>query len=46
MGMFDRLFSSPDAFISDSGMETDLIFHESAELPLFASFVPLETRRA
>ncbi|WP_313614102.1 homocysteine S-methyltransferase family protein [Agrobacterium sp.] len=42
MGMLDRLFSSPDAFISDGGMETDLIFHEGAELPLFVSFVLLD----
>lgn len=43
MGMLDRLFSSSDAFISDGGMETDLIFHEGAEMPLFASFVLLDT---
>lgn len=38
MGMLDRPFSSPDTFISDGGMETDLIFHEGAEMPMFASF--------
>ena len=43
MGMLDRLLSSPEAFISDGGMETDLIFHDGAEMPLFASFVLLDT---
>ncbi len=43
MGMLDRLLSAPAAFISDGGMETDLIFHEGAEMPLFASFVLLDT---
>lgn len=43
MGILDRLFSSPDPFISDGGMETDLIFHEGAEMPLFASFVLLDS---
>ena len=43
MDMLDRLFSSPDAFISDGGLETDLIFHKGAEMPLFASFVLLDT---
>ena len=43
MGILDRLFSSPEPFISDGGLETDLIFHEGAEMPLFASFVLLES---
>lgn len=43
MGMLDRLLSSPDPFISDGGLETDLIFHEGADLPLFASFVLLDS---
>lgn len=43
MGILDRLFSSPAPFISDGGMETDLIFHEGAEMPLFASFVLLDS---
>ncbi|APG83820.1 homocysteine S-methyltransferase [Sinorhizobium americanum] len=30
-------------FLSDGGMETALIFHEGADLPLFASFVLLST---
>lgn len=30
-------------FLSDGGMETTLIFHHGVELPLFASFVLLET---
>lgn len=43
MGILDRLFSSSDPFLSDGGMETDLIFHEGADLPLFASFVLLDS---
>lgn len=43
MGILDRLLSSPYPFISDGGMETDLIFHEGAEMPLFASFVLLDS---
>ena len=34
--------SSPSVMLSDSGMETDLIFHEGFELPLFASFTMLD----
>lgn len=43
MGMLDRLLSSSQPFVSDGGMETDLIFHQGAELPLFASFVLLDS---
>ena len=43
MGILDRLLSSSVPFVSDGGMETDLIFHEGADLPLFASFVLLDT---
>jgi S-methylmethionine-dependent homocysteine/selenocysteine methylase len=43
MGTLDRLLSSAEPFVSDGGMETDLIFHQDADLPLFASFVLLET---
>jgi S-methylmethionine-dependent homocysteine/selenocysteine methylase len=43
MSALDRLLSSPEPFVSDGGMETDLIFHEGADLPLFASFVLLDT---
>lgn len=43
MGVLDRLLSSSDPFLSDGGMETDLIFHEGADLPLFASFVLLDS---
>jgi S-methylmethionine-dependent homocysteine/selenocysteine methylase len=43
MGMLDRLLSSSNPFISDGGMETDLIFHEGADLPQFASFVLLDS---
>lgn len=43
MGILDRLLSSSEPFVSDGGMETDLIFHEGADLPLFASFVLLDT---
>ena len=32
--------------LSDSGMETDLIFHEGFDLPLFASFPCLKIRKA
>lgn len=38
----DRLLTSPMPLISDGGMETDLIFHEGMEFPLFASFVLLD----
>ena len=34
--------ASPTVMLSDSGMETDLIFHEGFELPLFASFTMLD----
>jgi S-methylmethionine-dependent homocysteine/selenocysteine methylase len=34
--------SSPTVMLSDSGMETDLIFHEGFDLPLFASFTLLD----
>ena len=34
--------ASPTVMLSDSGMETDLIFHEGFDLPLFASFTMLE----
>ena len=43
MGVLDRLLSSSDPFLSDGGLETDLIFHEGADLPLFASFVLLDS---
>ena len=43
MNMLDHLMASPEPFISDGGLETDLIFHEGAELPLFASFVLLDS---
>ena len=33
---------SPTVMLSDSGMETDLIFHEGFDLPLFAAFTMLE----
>ena len=29
-------------FLTDGGLETDLIFHEAFEMPLFASFPLLE----
>jgi S-methylmethionine-dependent homocysteine/selenocysteine methylase len=37
------MLSSAEPFVSDGGMETDLIFHKGADLPLFASFALLET---
>ena len=36
--------ASPTVMLSDSGMETDLIFHEGFDLPLFASFTMLDDR--
>jgi S-methylmethionine-dependent homocysteine/selenocysteine methylase len=36
--------ASPTVMLSDSGMETDLIFHEGFDLPLFASFTMLDNR--
>lgn len=44
MGILDQMLTSPNPFISDGGMETDLIFHEGADLPQFASFVLLDTK--
>ena len=43
MRALDRLLSSSAPFVSDGGMETDLIFHQGADLPLFASFVLLDS---
>lgn len=43
MDLVDRLLLSTNPFISDGGMETDLIFHKGADLPLFASFVLLDS---
>ena len=34
-----------DVFLTDSGLETDLIFHHGYDLPLFAAFVLLEDER-
>lgn len=45
MGALDRLLSSSIPYLSDGGMETDLIFHEGADLPLFASFVLLDSAK-
>jgi S-methylmethionine-dependent homocysteine/selenocysteine methylase len=36
--------ASSNLILSDSGMETDLIFHEGFDLPLFASFTMLDHR--
>jgi len=36
--------ASPTVILSDSGMETDLIFHEGFDLPLFASFTMLDDK--
>lgn len=41
MSILDRLLASSEPFLSDGGMETDLIYHDGAELPLFAAFVLL-----
>jgi len=38
--------SSPTVMLTDSGMETDLIFHEGFDLPLFASFTMLDDRES
>ncbi|HRJ75534.1 MAG TPA: homocysteine S-methyltransferase family protein [Anaerolineales bacterium] len=37
--------SSRDVFITDGGIETDLIFHHGMELPSFASFVLLQDEK-
>ena len=37
--------SSPQLYLADGGLETDLIFHEGYDLPLFASFPLLDDPR-
>jgi S-methylmethionine-dependent homocysteine/selenocysteine methylase len=37
--------SSPKLFLTDGGLETDLIFHEGFDLPLFAAFPLLDSER-
>jgi len=41
----DRLLSSGVPFLTDGGLETDLIFNDGCELPLFSAFVLLETEQ-
>ena len=36
---------SGEVFVTDSGLETDLIFHEGFELPEFAAFVLVDDPR-
>jgi S-methylmethionine-dependent homocysteine/selenocysteine methylase len=36
--------ASPTVLLTDGGLETDLIFHEGFELPLFASFTLLDDK--
>ena len=37
--------ASPGLYLTDGGLETDLIFHEGYDLPLFASFPLLDDPR-
>jgi hypothetical protein len=39
MGKLDHLFASSKPYVSDGGLETDLIFQEGGNFPLFAAFV-------
>jgi S-methylmethionine-dependent homocysteine/selenocysteine methylase len=39
------LLSSTTPFLADGGLETDLIFNDGCELPLFSAFVLLEDER-
>lgn len=39
----DLLLTSHRPFLTDGGLETDLIFNDGCELPLFSAFVLLET---
>jgi S-methylmethionine-dependent homocysteine/selenocysteine methylase len=41
MSRLDELLSSRVPFLTDGGLETDLIFNDGCELPLFSSFVLL-----
>lgn len=43
MANLDVLFSSHRPFLTDGGLETDLVFNDGCELPLFSAFVLLET---
>lgn len=40
---FDKLMTADRPWLTDAGLETDLIFHGGFDLPLFASFHLLET---
>ena len=41
--MKKKLFISDVLYLTDGGLETDLIFHHKIELPLFASFMALKS---
>jgi S-methylmethionine-dependent homocysteine/selenocysteine methylase len=41
MTMLEQLLASPVPFLTDGGLETDLIFNDGCELPLFSAFVLL-----
>lgn len=43
MAKLDLLFSSPVPFLTDGGLETDLIFNDGVALPLFSAFVLLDS---
>lgn len=43
MANLDALFASGTPFLTDGGLETDLIFNDGCELPMFSAFVLLGT---
>lgn len=43
MANLDQLFSAGPPFLTDGGLETDLIFNDGCELLLFSAFVLLES---
>ena len=43
MTRLDALLSSDRPFLTDGGLETDLIFNDGCELPLFSAFVLLDS---
>jgi len=45
MAGLERLLGADAPFLADGGKETDLIFNDGCELPLFSSFVLLDDER-
>lgn len=43
MTRLDALFSADVPFLTDGGLETDLIFNDGLELPMFSAFVLLDS---